>query len=146
MRTDNRLSLVLHVLLHLDESKELITSQMIGKMLNMNPSVVRRTMGGLRDAELVGSTKGHRGGWFLVKPLNSITLADVYEALGEPNLFALGTAEETPTCLLEQAANTATKSALGIARESFSAFLSSVTVASLADEKTRKEILAFQHK
>ncbi|MEM9631879.1 MAG: Rrf2 family transcriptional regulator [Pseudomonadota bacterium] len=143
MRTDSRLPRILHVLLHLDEVEEPITSEMIGQMLGMNPSLVRRTMGGLREAGFFRSIKGHGGGWFLAKPLTDISLADVYLALGEPKLFAVGLSGDTSTCLLEQAANGVTEIALEAARSVFMQSLSSVTVAELLAD-TREQVLAFQ--
>ncbi|MGO8470311.1 hypothetical protein AB9F45_39265, partial [Rhizobium leguminosarum] len=37
---------------------------------------------------------GHGGGWTLVRPLSDITLLDVYNAIGEPHLFAIGPADD----------------------------------------------------
>lgn len=143
MPTDSRLPRVLHVLLHLDEIGDPVTSDMIGQMLGMNPSLVRRTMAGLRKAGMVGSTKGHGGGWFLAKKLDEISLADVYAALGTPNLFALGPAGDTPDCLLERAANAAVAEALDAARAEFETRIANVTVAQLFEEPRRK-IAEFQ--
>lgn len=143
MRTDSRLSRVLHVLMHLGESEEPMTSQMIGQMLGTNPSLVRRTMGGLRQAGIVGSTKGHGGGWYLEKPLADVSLADVYAALGEPKLFAIGASDDAPTCILERSANAATRSALAAARERFLESLTRQSVADLIDQ-SREAIAAFQ--
>ena len=131
MRTDSRLPRVLHVLLHLDQTEDPVTSDQIGKMLNTNPSLVRRTMAGLRDAGFVGATKGHGGGWVLSRSLDSISLAEVYAALGSPQLFAVGQSADAPSCLLEQAANLATSSALEAARETFQEKLGQVTLADL---------------
>ncbi len=143
MRTDSRLSRVLHVLMHLGETKEPMTSELIGQMLNTNPSLVRRTMGLLRKAGIVGSSKGHGGGWYLEKPLADLSLTDVYSALGEPKLFAIGASDDTPTCLLERSANAATQRALDAARESFLQTLASQSVADLI-ELSRAEIAAYQ--
>lgn len=131
MRTDSRLPRVLHVLLHLDEIDEPVTSGLIGRMLGMNASLVRRTMAGLREAGFVSSTKGHGGGWYLAKPLNEITLIEVYDALGAPTLFAVGQSDDAPTCLLEKAANAATTDALAQARLVFEDALAKTTVADL---------------
>lgn len=84
-----------------------MTSEQIGYMLGTNPTVVRRTMAGLREAGYVTSVKGHGGGWTLARPLSDITLLDAYNALGAPELFALGLATDAPTCLVEQAVNAA---------------------------------------
>ena len=143
MPTDNRLPRVLHVLLHLDEIDAPVTSELIGQMLGMNPSLVRRTMAGLRKAGMVGSTKGHGGGWHLTKKLDEISLADVYGALGTPTLFALGPAGDTPDCLLERAANSAVAGALEAAKSEFEAKISAVTVADLCREP-RDAIAAHQ--
>jgi len=143
MRTDSRLSRVLHVLMHLSEAEEPMTSELIGQMLSTNPSLVRRTMGLLRKAGIVSSTKGHGGGWYLEKPLADLSLADVYSALGEPKLFAIGTSDDTPTCLLERSANEATLDALHAARQRFLETLASQSVADLV-EQSRDEIAAFQ--
>lgn len=131
MPTDSRLPRVLHVLLHLDQSEEPITSEAIGRMLTTNPSLVRRLMGGLRKARLVGSTKGHGGGWVLEKPLTHISLAQVYEALGSPQLFAIGQSGDAPTCLLAKSADEATLNALQSARDIFQAELEKVMVSDL---------------
>ena len=133
MRTDSRLPRVLHVLLHLAQNEIPLTSEQIGKMLGTNPSLVRRMMAGLREAGFVGSTKGHGGGWYLSRPLGEISLADVYKALGSPPLFAMGPSDTTSTCLLEHAANEATRDALDAASAVFQQKLASITVADLTE-------------
>jgi len=134
MRHDSRLSRVLHALLHLERMNEPATSESIATMLNTNSSVVRRTMAGLRDRGYVASAKGHGGGWELTHPLASISLLDVYEALGNPKLFALGEAMDAPSCPLEQAANVALTRALNRAEQAFRDELANVTMAELVSE------------
>ena len=134
MRYDSRLPRVLHVLLHLDQMEEPATSELIGRMLNTNAAVVRRTMAGLRDRGYVTSTKGHGGGWTLARPLSEITLKGLYEALGSPALFALGEADDAPACLMEQAANAAIGHAFQQAATRFSEVLEEVTMADLAQD------------
>lgn len=111
MRGDSRLSRMLHVLIHLGRRKEAATSELIAKMLNTNPVVVRRTMAGLRERGYVQSEKGHGGGWTLSKRLDEITLLDVYEALERPELFCLVSASDHPGCLVELAVNEALEDA-----------------------------------
>lgn len=134
MRYDSRLPRVLHVLLHLEERSEPATSEEIGRMLNTNAAVVRRTMAGLREQGYVQSAKGHRGGWTLARPLSEMTLLGIYEALGSPKLFALGKSEDAPACLMEQAANAATEEALEKAAACFSDSLAAITMSDLADD------------
>jgi len=132
MRYDSRLPRVLHVLLHLEQMDKPATSVILAQMLQTNSSMVRRTMGGLREAGYVTSTRGHGGGWTLARPLADITLLDLYEALDSPELFALGEARDMPACLMERAANDAISSALEAARVIFLDRLAKTTVADLA--------------
>lgn len=62
MRTDSRLSRMLHVLLHMVRDDASMTSEQIATMLGTNAAVVRRTMAGLRKSGYVQSEKGHHGG------------------------------------------------------------------------------------
>jgi DNA-binding IscR family transcriptional regulator len=137
MRRDSRLSAALHILLHLGELGRVITSEELGPMLKMNPVLVRRTFAGLREAGIVRSEKGHGGGWALARPLEAVTLADVYDALGMPALFSIGHREEKPRCLLEQAVNRTVGSALADAEALILARLRSVSVAELAADVSR---------
>jgi len=96
---------MLHVLLHMQQPSEPVTSETIARVLDTNPVVVRRTMAGLRDHGYVSSVKGHGGGWTLAQPLSAITLLDIYKALEEPTIFSLGWAEDHDNCLIERAVN-----------------------------------------
>lgn len=102
MNKDTRLSDVLHVLLHLGQMTQPVTSEVLAKSLGTNPAVFRRTMAGLREVGYVSSEKGHGGGWTLSRPLSEITLQDVYFALGSPALFAIGSRDSDPACLVQR--------------------------------------------
>lgn len=132
MKRDSRLSVALHVLLHMEELDEVITSETLGPMMQMNPVVVRRTIGGLREAGIVRSEKGHGGGWSLARPLSQVTLADVYAALGLKAPFSIGPRDEQPRCALERAANRALTGALDEAEALLKARLAAISVADLA--------------
>lgn len=107
MSLDTRLSGVLHVLLHMAEHRGPVTSEVLARAMHTNPVVIRRVMAGLRDQGLVASTKGHGGGWTIACDMERTTLRHVYDAVGSPNLIALGNRSEQPTCLVEQAVNAA---------------------------------------
>jgi Rrf2 family protein len=105
MNRDSRLSGVLHVLLHMAQIDGPVTSETLARAMDTNPVVVRRVMAGLRDAGYVRSEKGHGGGWRLVADLASITLLDIYRALGNPSLLAIGHRSDNPDCAVERAVN-----------------------------------------
>ena len=134
MKPDSRLSGVLHCLLHMAELGQPATSEWLARAMQTNPVVIRRLMAGLRDAGFVASAKGHGGGWVLCCPLERITLRDIHEAVGAPELLAVGHREESPGCLVEQAVNAALEQAYRDAEAVLLARLGSVTLAALARE------------
>ena len=138
MRTDNRLSAVLHALLHMAEQKQPLTSEQLAACMHTNPVVVRRTMAGLREAGYVHSVKGHGGGWSIACDLAKVTLRDIHAALGVPIVFAIGNRSEQPDCLVEQAVNAAMGDALQAAEALLVARLSSVTLADLSADFHRR--------
>ncbi len=109
MRKDSRLSRVLHILVHLDAAEQAATSEQMAQMLQTNPVVVRRTMALLRERGYVQSSKGHKGGWSLAKPLAQITLLDIHQALGDSSVFTIGLTDEHTNCPIEHAVNAALK-------------------------------------
>ena len=138
MRGDSRLSRMLHVLIHLGRRKQAATSEMIAKMLNTNPVVVRRMMSGLRDRGYVQSEKGHGGGWVLTRPLSGLTLLDVYQALGEPPIFALGLDQSEPKCLVEQAVNAGLEGEMAKARRLLLEHFATIRMDQLAQDFHRR--------
>ena len=68
-----------------------MTSETLAECMRTNPVVVRRTMGLLRDKSIVASARGKAGGWTIAADLAQISLRDLYDALGEPAIFAIGT-------------------------------------------------------
>ncbi|SOC39489.1 BadM/Rrf2 family transcriptional regulator [Rhizobium subbaraonis] len=105
MKKNSRLSAVLHALMHMAERDAPMTSDDLALCLDTNAVVVRRTMAGLRDAGIVQSGRGHGGGWVFARPLAEISLLDIYHALGEPIVFQIGPATESPGCVVEQSVN-----------------------------------------
>ena len=134
MRQDSRLSRLLHVMLHMEGHSGPITSEVISTMLGSNPAVVRRIMAGLREAGYVTSEKGHGGGWTLARPLSEITLLDVYRALGPAEIFAFGLANPTPQCLVEQAVNSAMRTALEEAEQTLLTRFGEIALSDIASD------------
>ena len=132
MKADSRLSVTLHVLLHMAERDKPMTSAELAAHMDTNPVVVRRTMAGLRNRGFVRSEKGHGGGWEIACDLAHVTLKDIYDALGAPTLLAVGINLEQPACLVEQAVNRSLTSAFRDAEALLIARLADVTLAELA--------------
>lgn len=132
MKRDSRLSGVLHVLLHMAEQPGPHTSETLALAMNTNPVVVRRIMAGLREQGFLRSQKGHGGGWTIACDFSRTTLRDIYEALGEPEILAMGNRTETPGCLVEQAVNAALGSAFDAAEAMLLTRFGEVTLTDLS--------------
>ena len=132
MKRDSRLSGILHVLLHMAEHDGPVTSEVLARAMDTNPVVIRRVMSGLREQGYVRSEKGHGGGWSIACDLSAVSLRDIYAALGEPTLLAMGNRTEAPGCLVEQAVNAALGKAFDDAEALLLARLGEVTLARLS--------------
>jgi Rrf2 family protein len=132
MKRNDRLSVALHVLLHMAERDGApMTSAEMAACVDTNPVVIRRTFAGLREAGIVTSDKGHGGGWRLARPAADIALADVQRALGE-SIVPLAVREESPGCLVERAVVEAVDDALREAEKVVEARLASLSLADLS--------------
>lgn len=138
MKMDSRLSGVLHVLLHMAEHKEPVTSEVLAKMMSTNPVVIRRIMAGLRERGYVHAEKGHGGGWTIACDLSRLSLRDIYHALGDPSLLAMGNRSEAPSCLVEQSVNAALGQAFDEAETFLLARFGEVTLAALSADFHRR--------
>jgi DNA-binding IscR family transcriptional regulator len=102
--------------------------------MDTNPVVIRRILAGLRDQGYVRSEKGHGGGWVLACDLKKVSLRDIWSALGEPALLAIGNRTEAPGCLVEQAVNRALGKPFADAEARLLAQLGKVSLAALASD------------
>jgi Rrf2 family protein len=133
MKRSNRLSVALHVLVHLAERPdEPQTSEQLAECLQTNPVVVRRTLAGLREAGLVTSTAGHGGGWLLARDAADLTLGDVYTALGERLLRSVDVGGPRAGCLVRRAVAATLDEFLVDAERLLVARLDLITLAALA--------------
>ncbi len=116
------------------ERPEPMTSEVLARLLDTNPVVIRRVLAGLREEGYVQSEKGHGGGWTLGCDLSKVTLRDIYEALGSPSLLAIGNRTESPGCLVEAAVNARLSKSFHDAEELLLARFGEVTLAMLRDD------------
>ena len=142
MNADSRLSGILHVLLHMAERPEPVTSEALAAYMNANPVQIRRIMSGLREAGYVRSERGPGGGWLLAINLASLTMRDVYGAIGSPGLFAIGHRSDNPACLVEQAVNGALGETLRRAEAQILERLGEISLADLSDDFHRRAVAA----
>jgi Rrf2 family protein len=125
---------MLHVLLHMARDERPVTSEQIAQMLGTNAAVVRRTMTGLRKAGYVRADKGYNGGWSLSVDLQQVTLLDIFNAVGGPRIFAIGSDHDNPECLVERVVNAALEEAMQEAEALLLQRLGSLTLADLSGQ------------
>lgn len=144
MIRSGRLSVALHVLLHMAEHPdEAMTSEQMAACAGTNPVVIRRTFAGLREAGVVSSVKGHGGGWRIARPLEAVNLAEIQDAVGE-RLVAL-TPDDASPCLVAGAVNRALGGAVEEARRLLDARLETITLADIARDIARTGGRVFMH-
>jgi Rrf2 family protein len=131
MKRDGKLSLALHALGHMARAPAPLTSEAIAAHNGTHAVVVRRVLGRLREAGMVASGKGHAGGWRLARAAETISVAEVYRALGERALAA-PRLDAPPGCAIEAALHDAVDGALAEAEALLLARLAAVSVADLA--------------
>jgi Rrf2 family protein len=136
MIRNERLSVALHVLLHMAERRDQpMTSEQMAACVGTNAVVIRRTFAGLRRAGIVTSVKGHGGGWRLARAPEAVSIAEIQQALGERVLSL--TDEEPPRCLLLQSVIRALDDAVQEAERVLERRLGTFTLADLADDAVR---------
>ena len=120
------------MLLHLAHSDRPMTSEQMAGMLGTNPVLVRRVLAGLRERGYISSERGHGGGWTVTCDLATVTLRDVYDAVGAPTVFAMGNRNEHSACLVEQVVNASLADAFQEAEALLVQRLGQVTLADLS--------------
>jgi Rrf2 family protein len=102
MAANSRLTIATHVLAWLALARrrghEVLTSDQVAASVNTNPVIIRRSLGDLRRAGLVGVRHGAGAGWSLARPPEEITLLDVHDAVAAEGPFGLHHAEPNLEC------------------------------------------------
>ncbi|MBJ6763638.1 Rrf2 family transcriptional regulator [Myxococcaceae bacterium JPH2] len=84
---------------HEREGAGTVTSEQMAASIQTNPVVVRRLLGDLSRAGLVETKRGAGGGVRLARGPESITLCDIYKAVGDgTELFGRHPSGANPTC------------------------------------------------
>lgn len=91
MQISSRFTIAIHVLICIETFKNdrKVTSDFLASSVNVNPVVIRKLLQQLKTAAIVNVVRGS-GGAEIAKPLNEITLLDIYnavECVEDGNLF-----------------------------------------------------------
>lgn len=135
--TNTQFALAVHVLTLLAIDPDILWgSDVLGGSAATSPVHVRRVLGGLRDAGLVTSRPGPRGGSTLARPAEEFTLADVFNAInGDDPVLAIHDA--SPDCVNGRAIQAGLVRLERQASAALVADLARTTIADLARSSTR---------
>ena len=82
MQISSRFTIAVHVLIAIEtfKNERKVTSEFLASSANVNPTVIRRLLQQLKKADIVTVKRGS-GGADIERPLEEITLLDVYNAV-----------------------------------------------------------------
>ena len=82
MQISSRFTIAVHIFACIDTfgKDHKMTSDFLAGSVNVNPVIIRKIMSSLRDANLIHVQRG-TGGITIAKPLEEITLYDIYRAV-----------------------------------------------------------------
>ncbi|WP_300627078.1 Rrf2 family transcriptional regulator [uncultured Thomasclavelia sp.] len=91
MQISSRFTIAVHIFACIDtfEKDQKITSDFLSASINVNPVIIRKILSSLKKSDLINVLRG-TGGTTIAKPLDQITLLDIFqsvECLEEGKLF-----------------------------------------------------------
>lgn len=140
MQISSRFTIAVHILICIETFKEdyKITSDFLASSVNVNPVVIRRLLQQLKKAGIINVKRGS-GGAYIEKPLDEITLLDVYnavECIDNGNLFHF---HENPNsrCPVGRNIHSVLDRRLDSIQQAMEREMSSVTLQDIADDTNR---------
>ena len=143
MQISSRFTIAVHILICIETFKNdyKVTSDFLASSVNANPVVIRRLLQQLKKADIVNVIRGS-GGTEITKPLNTITLLDIYhavECIEKGELFHFHE-NPNPLCPVGNNIHSVLDSRLQKIQEAMELELKSVTVQDLLND-SKKQIL-----
>ena len=139
MASNSRLAIAIHTAGMLAFGEEMpITSKVIAQSVDTNPVVIRRIVGNLVKHGLVDVKMGTGGGARLTRLPEEITLAEIYLALEEGEIFNVPELEETHLCPIGRFVRPILRRILGQAENSLLRDLQGKTLRDVMEEIRQK--------
>lgn len=139
---NSQFAVAVHALTALAVSEgQRVTSEQIAESVRTNPSFIRRVLKSLREAGLVTSQPGVKGGLALGQEADVLTLRMVYEVMEQPALFPLHT-NTNPACPVGNNIKPVLERRFGEAEQALLASLSDMTIADVAQDVLERSCVA----
>ena len=135
MQFSSRLPIAVHILLAIVEfeGKEKTTSTFLAGSVNVNPVIIRNTLGQLKAAGLV-TVKAGEGGASLAKEPKDITLMDVFDAVEKEEALFHFHENPNPECPVGKNVHTVLDNKLFAIQEAMQKKMDSITLQDLIDD------------
>ena len=135
MQFSSRLSIAVHILLAIVEfeGKEKTTSTFLAGSVNINPVIIRNTLGQLKAAGLV-TVKAGEGGASLAKEPKDVTLLDVFDAVEKEEALFHFHENPNPECPVGKNVHAVLDNKLFAIREVMREKMKSITLQDLIDD------------
>lgn len=135
MQFSSRLPIAVHILLAIVEfdGKEKTTSTFLAGSVNVNPVIIRNTLGQLKAAGLV-TVKAGEGGASLAKEPKDITLTDVFDAVEKEETLFHFHDNPNPDCPVGKNIHAVLDRRLFAIREAMREQMESITLQDLIDD------------
>lgn len=135
MQYSSRLPVAVHILLAIVEfeGKEKTTSTFLAGSVNVNPVIIRNTLGQLKTAELV-TVKAGEGGASLAKDPKDITLMDVFNAVEKEEMLFHFHENPNPECPVGKNVHAVLDRRLFSIQEAMQKQMGSITLQDLIDD------------
>ena len=135
MQFSSRLPIAVHILLAIVEfeGKEKTTSTFLAGSVNVNPVIIRNTLGQLKAAGLV-TVKAGEGGASLAKEPKDITLMDIFDAVEKEEALFHFHENPNPECPVGKNVHAVLDSKLFAIQEAMREKMESITLQDLIDD------------
>lgn len=139
MQFSSRFPIAVHIMLAIVEfeGKEKTTSTFLAGSVNVNPVIIRNTLGQLKAAGLV-TVKAGEGGASLAKEPKEITLADLFDAVEKDEALFHFHENPNPECPVGKNVHAVLDNQLFAIREAMRKQMASVTLQDLIDDMNHK--------
>ena len=138
MQFSSRLPIAVHILLAIVEfeGKEKTTSTFLAGSVNVNPVIIRNTLGQLNAAGLV-AVKAGEGGASLAKEPEDITLVDIFDAVEKEEALFHFHENPNPKCPVGKNVHAVLDNKLFAIREAMREKMKSITLQDLINDMNK---------
>ncbi|MEY8761461.1 Rrf2 family transcriptional regulator [Chryseobacterium tongliaoense] len=104
---NTRFATAVHIMTLLAKSpQEWLTSEWMAGSININPVIVRKEIGVLKEAGLIVSRQGKEGGSQLAKNADQINISEIYSAIKNTEVLGKKNNNPNPACSVGKEINT----------------------------------------